>query len=117
MKIQIKNITVRELSKGYVDNDEDGVRGYEGKLDIRPPYQREFIYKDKQRDAVITTINNMFPLNVMYWAVRDDGNFEIIDGQQRTISVCQYVAGDFSYNSKYFNNLQDDEKIKFLIIS
>ena len=114
MKIQIKNITVRELSKGYVDNDEDGVRGYEGKLDIRPPYQREFIYKDKQRDAVITTINNMFPLNVMYWAVRDDGNFEIIDGQQRTISVCQYVAGDFSYNSKYFNNLQDDEKNKIL---
>ena len=96
MKIEFKNITVRELSKGYVDNAEEGVRGYGGKLDIRPPYQREFIYKDKQRDAVINSINNKFPLNVMYWSVRDDGNFEIIDGQQRTISVCQYVTGDFS---------------------
>ena len=114
MKIQIKNLTVRELSKGYVDDEEDGVRGYEGKLDIRPPYQREFIYKDQQRDAVITTINNKFPLNVMYWAVRDDGNFEIIDGQQRTISVCQYVAGDFSIDGIGFTNLQDDEKNKIL---
>jgi len=114
MKIEPKKITVRDLSEGYVDNEEEGVRGYGGRLDIRPQYQREFIYKDEQRDAVITTINNDFPLNVMYWSIRDDGNFEIIDGQQRTISVCQYVNGDFSYNSKYFHNLQDDEKNKIL---
>lgn len=114
MKIELKKITVRELSKDYVDNAEDGVLGYGGKLDIRPQYQREFIYKDKQRDAVIDTINNNFPLNVMYWAVRDDGSFEIIDGQQRTISICQYVTGTFSFDSKYFHNLQDDEQKKIL---
>ena len=110
MKIELKKISVRELSKNYVDNAEEGVLGYDGKLDIRPPYQREFIYKDKQRDAVIDTINNNFPLNVMYWSVRDDGNFEIIDGQQRTISICQYINSDFSYDSKYFHNLQDDKQ-------
>ena len=114
MKIELKKITVMELSKGYVDNVEEGVLGYGGKLDIRPPYQREFIYKDKQRDAVINTIANKFPLNVMYWSVRDDGKFEVIDGQQRTISICQYVTGAFSYNSLYFNNLQDDEQKKIL---
>lgn len=114
MKIELKKITVRELSKGYVDNADEGVLGYEDKLDIRPPYQREFIYKEAQRDAVIDTINKKFPLNVMYWAVRDDGNFEIIDGQQRTISICQYVTGDFSFDSKYFHNLQDDEQNKIL---
>lgn len=116
MKIDLKKITIRELSKDYVDNAEEGVRGYGGRLDIRPPYQREFIYKDKQRDAVIDTINNGFPLNVMYWAVRegDDGNYEIIDGQQRTISVCQYVTGKFSYDSMYFHNLKDDEQQKIL---
>lgn len=114
MDIKLKKITIRELSKGYVDNKEEGVRGYGGKLDIRPPYQREFIYKEKQRDAVIDTITKRFPLNVMYWSVRDDGNFEIIDGQQRTISVCQYVTGTFSYNAMYFHNLQDDEQKKIL---
>ncbi|WP_372472987.1 DUF262 domain-containing protein [Capnocytophaga sp. ARDL2] len=87
MKIQLKEITVKELVEGYQDNEEQGVRGYGGKLDIRPPYQREFVYKEKQRDAVIHTLTQDFPLNVMYWAVRDDGNFEVIDGQQRTISI------------------------------
>jgi len=110
MNIELKEITVRELANGYQDNDENGVVGYGGRLDIRPPYQREFIYKDKQRDAVIDTVKKGFPLNVMYWAVREDGNFEVIDGQQRTISLCQYINGDFAFMFKYFHNLQDDEK-------
>jgi hypothetical protein len=114
MKIELKEITVRDLTAGYADNQENGVVGYGGKLDIRPPYQLEFIYKDKQRDAVIDTVTQEFPLNVMYWAVRDDGNFEIIDGQQRTISLCQYVTGEFAYLFKYFHTLQNDEQEQIL---
>ncbi len=114
MKIQLKEITVRDLTSGYADNAEDGVVGYGRKLDIRPPYQREFIYKDKQRDAVIDTITKDFPLNVMYWAVREAGDFEIIDGQQRTISICQFVEGEFAFEGRYFHNLQKDEQEKIL---
>lgn len=114
MKIELKKITVRELTNGFKDNDENGVVGYGGKLDIRPPYQREFIYKDKQRDAVIDTVTKEFPLNVMYWAVRENGDFEIIDGQQRTISVCQYVNGDFSVDGLAFHNLTNDKKEQIL---
>jgi hypothetical protein len=114
MKISLKEITVAELSDGYQDNAEAGVVGFGGKLDIRPPFQREFVYKDKQRDAVINTVTKDFPLNVMYWAVRDDGNFEVIDGQQRTISLCQYVAGDFSINGLAFHNLPKDKREQIL---
>jgi hypothetical protein len=114
MDIKLNEITVRELTNGYEDKAEDGVLGYGGKLDIRPPYQREFIYKDKQRDAVINTITKNFPLNVMYWAVREDGGFEVIDGQQRTISTCQFVEGEFAFEGRYFHNLQKDEKEQIL---
>ena len=114
MKIELKEITVQDLTSGYEDNQENGVIGYGGKLDIRPPYQREFIYKDKQREAVIDTITKDYPLNVMYWAVREDGNFEVIDGQQRTISISQYVEGDFAFESRYFHNLQKDEQEQIL---
>ncbi|MDR1761386.1 MAG: DUF262 domain-containing protein [Bacteroidales bacterium] len=114
MNIELKEITIRELANGYQDNEENGVVGYDGKLDIRPPYQREFIYKDKQRDAVINTVTKDFPLNVMYWSVHEDGDFEIIDGQQRTISICQYVNGDFSFNDLYFHNLTADKKEQIL---
>ena len=114
MQIQLHRITVRELTAGYQDNNENGVRAYGGRLDVRPPYQREFVYKEKQRDAVIDTLTQGFPLNVMYWAVRDDGTYEIIDGQQRTISICQYVNGDFAYMFRYFHNLQPDEQKQIL---
>lgn len=114
MQIELHKITVRELTQGYEDNAENGVRAYDGKLDVRPPYQREFVYKEKQRDAVIDTLTQGFPLNVMYWAVRDDGTYEIIDGQQRTISICQYVNGDFAYMFRYFHNLQPDEQQQIL---
>ena len=114
MKIDLKKITVRDLVEDYHDDGEGGVRGYGGKLDIRPPFQREFVYKDKQRDAVIETINKGFPLNVMYWAVRQDGTYEVIDGQQRTISAAQYVESDYSLDGRYFHNLQDDEQERIL---
>lgn len=114
MQITPKEITVRELANGYEDNAEAGVAAFGGKLDVRPPYQREFVYKDKQRDAVVNTVTKDFPLNVMYWAVREDGNFEVIDGQQRTISICQYVKGDFSFQNLYFHNLPDDKKEQIL---
>lgn len=114
MNIELKEITVRDLTNGYKDNAEDGVIGYKGQLDIRPPYQREFVYGDKERNAVINTVQKDFPLNVMYWAVREDGNFEIIDGQQRTISLCQYVNNDFSINGLAFHNLPKDKQEQIL---
>ena len=96
MKIELHEIPVRDLVNGYVDSAENGVVGYGGRLNIRPAFQREFIYKDKQRNEVIHTVMRNFPLNVMYWVKSDDGNFEVLDGQQRTISICQYATDEFS---------------------
>ena len=136
MTIEKKEITVREIVDGYVNNDEQGVRGYGGLLDIRPPYQREFIYNEKEERAVITTVLHNYPLNVMYWVKRDvDGTqvshlrseaaagetpayqvppYEVMDGQQRTISICEYVAGKFSYDFKNFHNQPADIRKKIL---
>lgn len=114
MKIELHEITIKEICTDYVNNAENGVFGYSGKLNIRPPYQREFIYDEVKRNAVIETINKGFPLNVMYWVKNEDGTFEVLDGQQRTMSFCMYVNSDFSLNSKYFHNLTNVEKEKIL---
>lgn len=113
MEIKLNEIKIRDVVNGYVDNNEDGVVGYGGKLDIRPPFQREFIYNEKERNAVIETINKGFPLNVMYWSKNGD-KYELLDGQQRTLSFCQYVNGDFSLDYKGFNNLPKDLQEKIL---
>ena len=114
MEIKEVKVSIRNLTKGYQDHEENGVVAYDGKLDVRPPYQREFIYGEKERNAVINTVFNKFPLNTMYWAVREDGTYEIIDGQQRTISICQYVNGDFAFDFMYFHNLPVDLQDAFL---
>lgn len=114
MKIELHQIPIREVIADYKDNAEEGVTAYNGKLDIRPKYQREFIYKEKQRNAVIETIKKGFPLNVMYWVKTDQGNFEVMDGQQRTISIGQYINGDFSLDNRYFHNLTNEEKNQIL---
>lgn len=117
MDIKLVNIKVKELVENYVDDDENGVLGYNKKLNIRPKYQREFIYDDQKAKAVIKTITKGFPLNVMYWCKNDDGTFELLDGQQRTISICRFVTSAM-YSDKYFNstlprgynNLTKDER-------
>ena len=114
MTIKQIEVTVREITQGYVNNEELGVRGYNGLLDIRPPYQREFIYNDKEQQAVINTVLHGYPLNVMYWVKRSEDAecpYEVMDGQQRTLSLCDYVAGKFSFEFKnFFNQPADIQK-------
>lgn len=121
MKITPLNIKIKDLIKGYENNDYDGVVAYEKKLDIRPPYQRNFVYNNKQRNAVIDSVMKGLPLNIIYWADREDGTYEVIDGQQRTISICEYAKGNFaikmdSNSDDVFalHNLSKELKDKFL---
>ena len=114
MEIELHNIPVREVVKGFVDDPAKGCKGYGGRLNIRPAFQREFVYNDEQREDVIRTILNRFPLNVMYWVRSGDGTFEMLDGQQRTISICQYVHDVFSLNHVSFGSLPEADKDKIL---
>ena len=79
MKIELKEILIIDLIKNYEDKNENGVIGYSGKLDIRPPYQREFVYKEKQREAVIETVMKGFPLNSIYWVKNEEDKYEVLD--------------------------------------
>ncbi len=114
MKIERIQISVAELCQGYEERGTDGIEGivaYGGLLDVRPPYQREYVYAPKERDEVIRTVKKGFPLNTMYWAKTDDGRYELMDGQQRTISICRYAAESertFAVDEKYYFNLEKD---------
>lgn len=114
MQITETKVKVSDLCENYSDNGDGGVFGLDGKLTIRPAFQREFVYKDKQRDAVIETVRKGYPLNVMYWSKVSDTEFEVLDGQQRTISLGQYLNGDYAIkingNDKFFHNLTETEK-------
>lgn len=115
MTIKQIEVTVGDIARGYINNEEQGVRGYGGQLDIRPPYQREFIYNESEQQAVISTVLKGYPLNVMYWVRRSEDAecpYEVMDGQQRTLSLCEYVDGKFAYDFKnFFNQPADIQKL------
>lgn len=118
MDITPRQIKVGDLIAGYVNDPDTGVRGYNGRLDIRPPYQREFRYDVKQQQAVINTILKGYPLNIMYWSEDGNGDYEMIDGQQRTLSICEFFTHGFNIEDErgtlYFSTLTDEEKKRFL---
>ena len=96
MEIRREMVSVKDLCAGYINNSHDiekGVYAYNGKLCVRPPFQRSFIYKPAQENEVINTVLKGFPLNIMYWVENDDGTYDCLDGQQRTISLCNFVSG------------------------
>ncbi len=113
-----KKLTIADLVSGFNEDTKTGkVIGFGGKLDIRPPYQREFVYEIDKQKAVINTVLKGYPLNVMYWAKKDDGSFELMDGQQRTLSLCKFQCDQFSVEidvadvkmAKTFSNLGDKQ--------
>ena len=121
MKCTETKVKVRDLIEGYCDESDFGgaVLGYNGKLNIRPAYQREFVYPKDRQIAVIETILDGCPLNNMYWAKSEDGKYELVDGQQRTTSIALYAAeGDYSVNidgkDKYFHSLSKEIQDKIL---
>lgn len=108
MEIKKVAITVRDLCEGYVNESEvdveQGVYAYGGNLCVRPAFQRSFVYDKKQENAVIDTALKGFPLNIMYWVDNGDGTYDCLDGQQRTISLCNFVDGVSSFNAPWFND-------------
>lgn len=118
MRITPIQVTIADLTKNYKDDGEGGVFGYDNRLTLRPKYQREFVYPDKKRNAVIDTVMQGFPLGLMYWSKVGKDKYECLDGQQRTISIAQYVNSDFPIringNDRFFHNLTETEKQSIL---
>ena len=125
MKIDMIKVPVRDLIQGYYEDDSTSrVVAWGGKLDVRPEYQREYVYGEGQRDAVINTVLHGFPLNIMYFVDRKDGTYEVLDGQQRIISICRYAQNKFSvklpsatgsgYDTVNFPNLFDEQLSAFM---
>ncbi|GMO13806.1 MAG: hypothetical protein Ta2E_03570 [Mycoplasmoidaceae bacterium] len=91
-------------------------------MNIRPAYQRDFIYKlDKQR-AAIEAILNSIPLNIMSFVKITNNRYEVLGEQQRILSICYFmqISGfgiTFNNATLTYHNLSTDIKKKMKTIS
>lgn len=102
MKITETKIKVSDLVENYKDNGDGGVFGYNDRLTIRPSFQREFIYGEKQRAAVIDSVMNGFPLNVMYWSKTGVDTYVVratLIPESETINLSALSTDDDGYMS------------------
>lgn len=90
------NITVWSIEK-LVKNIKTNL------IDLRPSYQRNDIWTKKDQRSLIDTIKAGYPIPNLF--IRDLGNdkYEMVDGQQRALTIMKYINNEFA----------DSEKIKF----
>lgn len=113
MKTTLQQYTVKELCNGFVYNEFEGkgLFGLSGKLTIQPEYQRNYIYADGKRDvAVINSLLKGYPLGLIYFNKKPNGDLEVLDGQQRITSIGRYVTDRFAVQDQkgmeqYFRSL------------
>lgn len=121
-----QTVTVGDIVDGFrEDKDTGAVYAYHGRLNVRPAYQREFVWdkggegtKPEKQQKLIDSIMADCPISVMYWVkigVDADGNdkFECLDGQQRIITMCRFYEGKVSLpDGTQYSGLPD--KMAFL---
>lgn len=112
------NTTNRNIAwfKGAFDRKE---------LDMKPPFQRNPVWVSKQKSYLIDTILNSYPIPEIYMQETVDevgkAKYIIVDGQQRTRAVLEYLEGKFCIDEKdspdlgdlFFDDLSTEQKKTF----
>lgn len=72
------------------------------RLNLNPPYQRNDIWIEKTQRALIATIKSGMPIPNFFLHERQDGGYDIADGQQRTRALLQYRNGEITDGQQNF---------------
>lgn len=110
IRIEKKSYTFFELKRQYEERKE---------LQLNPDYQRELVWKNKQKSELIESILMKIPIPVFYFFRTEEGKIQVVDGQQRISSVISFMNNEFSLSSlsiigniegKKFKDLQPSQQ-------
>ncbi len=83
-------------------------------------FQRNLVWRDVHKKDFIETILQGYPFPQMFFSrgkidiERMSSTSCIVDGQQRTNAILEFVENKFSVGGRFFKELKDDEKSTFL---
>lgn len=102
MEYKVEVIDIRELLRLIKEN----------KLNLHPDYQRNFIWTPKEQKMLIKTIDDGYPLPNFFFEKKEGDTFDMVDGQQRAMTILKYYNNEFKdLEGKYF---RDKDKEAFL---
>src|SRR3989338_3289760 len=73
-----------------------------GKLEIRPSFQRGYVWDTKKASRLIESVLLNVPIPMVYTSELRDGTEIVIDGQQRLLSIFSFIDGVFPIGEKPF---------------
>lgn len=95
----------------------------EGRLTLKPPYQRKPVWSYKNKSYLLDTILNGLPVPEIYMQVKiddkGDRKYEVVDGQQRIRAIFEFIDGEYAilddeqtaeYRGKEFTDLSAGDK-------
>jgi len=69
---------------------------YDGDIELNPPYQRNDIWSLPAKQRLIDTIKKGYPLPTFFLYKKENGKYDMVDGQQRTRALLGYSKGLFT---------------------
>lgn len=93
----------RKLSSQPLDLSIDGLvtRIDRGNLILQPEFQRDYVWTPSKASQLIESVLMRIPLPIVYLAETPDGDWEVVDGQQRLTSLYSFVRGHFPDGSAF----------------
>lgn len=86
----------------------------ENKINLRPPYQRNFIWSTKDQKLLIESIKKGYPLPNFFIHDNGDNTYEMIDGQQRAITIYKYIKNEFAdLRKQYFKDSISEDILQY----
>ena len=82
------------------------------RLNLNPPYQRKDIWSLPAKKNLIDTITRGMPLPAFFLHLKEDGSYDMVDGQQRTRAVIGYKRNLYSDLSG--NTCEDSENSELI---
>lgn len=83
----------------------------EGLIELNPGYQRNKVWKDNRRKSLlIESLMLRIPIPAFYFYENEDGEYQVIDGQQRLTTIREFVSGKFKLSGLEYLGRECDKK-------
>ena len=111
------DIYIRQLNSG-IDSLLHLVYSAWGGVDFDSEYQRDHVWELGDKVSLIDSIFNNVEIGKFVFVQKHESTsgkyYEVIDGKQRLTALCEFYEDRFKYKSKYFSELSNKDKWKFL---
>ncbi|MEO8712133.1 MAG: DUF262 domain-containing protein [Parafilimonas sp.] len=113
IKVRRENFSVFEVNRMMTEQDD---------IDLNPDFQRNLVWDNTRKSALIESILLGIPIPVFYFAESKSGKYHVVDGLQRLSTIKQFLNNEFflkklehldkDCNGKYYKEDVDNRKTK-----